>query len=96
MPRTRKQPKPTAKPVALNGPTTGEVLTLAEAAAYLRLPEEEVVKLTQMQDLPGRLAGRGMAVPEDCHSNMAEYTTAEGKQGGLAGLGRLMQGGSRS
>lgn len=57
MPRTKKQPKTTPKPVALNGAVTGEVLTLAEAAAYLRLPEEEVVKLTQMQDLPGRLAG---------------------------------------
>jgi excisionase family DNA binding protein len=57
MPRTRKQPEPTPKPVALNGPVTGEVLTLAEAAAYLRLPEEEVVRLVHMQDLPGRFAG---------------------------------------
>jgi excisionase family DNA binding protein len=57
MPRTRKQPETTLAPVALNGPATGEVLTLAEAAAYLRLPEEEVVRLAQVQDLPGRLAG---------------------------------------
>jgi len=32
-------------------------MTLAEAAAYLRLPEAEIVKLVQSQDLPGRLAG---------------------------------------
>jgi len=57
MPRTRKQPEATPKLAALNGPATGEVLTLAEAAAYLRLPEEEVVRLAQTQDLPGRLAG---------------------------------------
>ena len=30
---------------------------LAEAAAYLRLPEEEVVLLVHSQDLPGRFAG---------------------------------------
>jgi excisionase family DNA binding protein len=57
MPRTKKQPKTTPKPAELNGPVPGEVLTLTEAAAYLRLPEEEVVRLAQMQDLPGRLAG---------------------------------------
>jgi excisionase family DNA binding protein len=34
-----------------------EVLTLAEAAAYLRLSEPEVVQLVRDQDLPGRLAG---------------------------------------
>jgi excisionase family DNA binding protein len=57
MPRTKKRPATTPKPVALNGPMPGEVLTLTEAAAYLRLPEEEVVRLAEMQDLPGRLAG---------------------------------------
>ena len=35
----------------------GEVLTLAEAAAYLRLPEDEVVRLVLEQDLPGRHTG---------------------------------------
>jgi hypothetical protein len=33
-----------------------EVLTLAEAAADLRLPESEVVGLVQSQGLPGRCA----------------------------------------
>jgi excisionase family DNA binding protein len=34
-----------------------EVLTLAEAAAYLRVPETEVILLVQQHDLPGRLIG---------------------------------------
>lgn len=45
-----------------NGPATSstpaildsEVLTLREAAAYLRVAEEDVLRLAQVQDLPGR------------------------------------------
>lgn len=40
-------------PGLVNGPS-GEVLTLAEAAAYLRVPETEVVSLVHAQGLPGR------------------------------------------
>ena len=40
----------------MNG-DVGEVLTLAEAASYLRLPEADVIGLVHAQDLPGRLAG---------------------------------------
>ena len=58
MPRTKKhQPAPRLQPqpppASVNGPF-GEVLTLAEAAAYLRLPEAEVVGLVHSQGLPGR------------------------------------------
>ena len=59
MPRAKKQrptPEPAPTPPAGNAPA-GEVLTLGEAAAYLRLPEPEVVRLVHLQDLPGRLAG---------------------------------------
>jgi excisionase family DNA binding protein len=61
MPRMRK-PKPApapqseSRPTVVNGPP-GEVLTLAEAAAYLRLPEADVVGLVHSQGLPGRFAG---------------------------------------
>lgn len=49
-PQTRRAPEPkTAE--------NGEVLTLAEAAAYLRVSEAEVIRLVQRQDLPGRLLG---------------------------------------
>jgi hypothetical protein len=56
MPRTQK--KPEAQPVApaVNGPTT-DVLTFAEAAAYLRLPEADVISAVRTQGLPGRLIG---------------------------------------
>lgn len=60
MPATKKKPK---KPVpAANGaqpPAGSEVLTLAETAAYLRLPESEVIQLIQSQDLPGRQSVSG-------------------------------------
>src|SRR5271165_3237461 len=61
MPRTTKPkpgPTPPADPhsVAVNGPP-GEVLTLPEAAAYLRLPEKDVITAVSSQGLPGRLVG---------------------------------------
>jgi hypothetical protein len=39
---------------ALDNGLQGDVLTLPEAAAYLRLPEAEVVRSVQSQGLPGR------------------------------------------
>jgi excisionase family DNA binding protein len=52
---------------SLNGPAVGtgkesvdqsiEVLTLSEAAAYLRLAEEDIVRLAHLQELPGRQIG---------------------------------------
>jgi excisionase family DNA binding protein len=61
MQRTKKskpKPAPQAKPqpAAVNGPF-GEVLTLAEAAAFLRLPEPEILRQVQEQGLPGRQMG---------------------------------------
>jgi excisionase family DNA binding protein len=56
MPRTQRKPALQPPAPAMNGPTF-DVLTLAEAAAYLRLPDTEVVELVQMQDMPGRRAG---------------------------------------
>ena len=58
MVRTGKKPKPDPKPqpAAVNGPAD-EVLTLAEAAAYLRLPDREVIVAASTQGLPGRLVG---------------------------------------
>jgi excisionase family DNA binding protein len=37
---------------------TSEVLTLAEAAAYLRLPEAGVLRLVHTEKLPGRPVGQ--------------------------------------
>jgi hypothetical protein len=59
MPRTRKQPEPAiqaAPEQTANGPplALGEVLTLTEAAAFLRLPESAVIGQVHSQGLPGR------------------------------------------
>lgn len=59
MPRTKAKPEPpavTPPPAAANGPT-GEVLTLSEAAVYLRLPEGDVLRLVNEQALPVRQLG---------------------------------------
>jgi excisionase family DNA binding protein len=56
MPQIKRKPSPQQPAPAVNG-TTVDVLTLAEAAAYLRLPDAEVVGLVQTQDMPGRRAG---------------------------------------
>lgn len=62
MPRTTKKtkpeptPQPGPQPAVVNGPP-GEVLTLADAAAYLRLPEQAVIEAATSQGLPGRLIG---------------------------------------
>jgi len=53
MPRTKKQPEPTPPTVTNNG-AVAEVMTLSEAATYLRLPEDAVRTAIQDQDLPGR------------------------------------------
>jgi excisionase family DNA binding protein len=53
MPRTK--PKPPPRPET-NGPAEG-VLTLGEAAAYLRLPEDEVLRAVHEQGLHARQVG---------------------------------------
>jgi excisionase family DNA binding protein len=42
--------------VGPNG-STEDVYSLAEAAAYLRLPKEEVLRMTRVQGLPARQVG---------------------------------------
>ncbi len=58
MPRTKNlRPVPRSQPQAPRASaksSSGEVLTLAEAATYLRLSEAEVVDLVHSQGLPGR------------------------------------------
>ena len=60
MATTRNKPNKTkSQPVPANAQQANatDVLTLAEAAAYLRVSEDEVVRLVRYQDLPGRLLG---------------------------------------
>jgi len=60
MPTTKKKPVRRtvgAPPPAANG-LVGEVFTLAEAAAYLRLSEAEVLRMVREQRLPARQLGQ--------------------------------------
>jgi excisionase family DNA binding protein len=60
MARPKSKTGPTSQPgppsPAVNGPVE-EVLTLAEAAAYLRLRESDVIQLVHSQGLPARFTG---------------------------------------
>jgi excisionase family DNA binding protein len=61
MPKTKKKPAPTSvasSSQATNGPLS-EVFTLAEAAAYLRVSEADVIDLVHSYNLPGRFTGSG-------------------------------------
>jgi excisionase family DNA binding protein len=55
-PRTHALPGTKGQGGALNGPPDA-VLTLAEAAAYLRFPETDVLHLVDQQGLPARRLG---------------------------------------
>lgn len=58
MPQTKTPTRPTKKrksgPPRRSVPMGGEVLTLAEAAAYLRVAEEHLAEFAARQDIPGR------------------------------------------
>ena len=76
MPRTKK-PLQTAAPT-ISSPTTNgsaiqaDVLTLVEAATYLRVAEAEVLRLVEEQAVPARQLAR-IGAPESGHSTVAEY-----------------------
>lgn len=58
MPRTSTKTKPvTPSTLSPNGVPAGDVLTLAEAAAYLRVSEVAVLRATRVDKLPGRVVG---------------------------------------
>ena len=55
MPRSKPRPKP--RPVPVSTIEWPEVLTLAEAAAYLRVSEAQIMNLVGPRGLPGRMVG---------------------------------------
>ena len=60
MPATKSKPRKGgrgARTAAANNTTAGEVLTLGEAASYLRVSEPDVIRLVETQGLPGRQVG---------------------------------------
>src|SRR5437763_14254018 len=67
MPRKKTKPAPVAQcepeSAVVKGPP-GEVLTLAEAAAYLRLSEADVLRLVDEQGLPARRLAKEWRFPK--------------------------------
>ena len=56
MPRTKQEPARQSPAAVVNGPTD-EVLTLSEAATYLKLPGDDVVRMVREQGLHARQVG---------------------------------------
>jgi excisionase family DNA binding protein len=56
-PMMMTEPTPVGEPSPVRAAGWPEVLTLAEAAAYLRVPEADVVRMVGPRGLPGRLVG---------------------------------------
>lgn len=50
-------PETTSHQPTTNGPAAEEVLTLAEAGAFLRMAESDVIGAVTVQELPGRKIG---------------------------------------
>lgn len=87
MPRTKPKPEPTPEqpPAPLpppNGPLP-EVMTLAEAAAYLRLPETEVLHAVREQDLPARQLGTEWRFFKNAIQGWLSTSGPKGKQEGI-------------
>jgi len=55
--KTKGAKKPAGAKNGVPAPEPGDVLTLAEAAAYLRVPEAAVVNSVATEGLPGRKIG---------------------------------------
>jgi excisionase family DNA binding protein len=49
--------QPKTKPARRSSANSGEILTLAEAAAYLRITEQDALRLVRQEGLPGRRVG---------------------------------------
>jgi excisionase family DNA binding protein len=96
MPRTKKKPVPqsaTSQPPTTNGPAS-EVFTLAEAAAYLRIAEAEVLRMIHEQALPARQVGTEWRFFKNGHSAMAQQRLASStvEQGSHDGRGGDVEG----
>jgi hypothetical protein len=88
MPRTKKkQTEQPAPPPAVNGPATGEVLTLAEAAALLRVSEQAVIGAVTWQGLSGRMIGGEWRFTKGGHPAMARPQKTDRRRDADGGRG---------
>src|SRR5438876_1012714 len=81
MPRTKPKPESNARPAG-NG-IASEVLTLSEAAAYLRLPEQEVLRMVREHNLPARQAGTDWRFFKTAVQQWLSEPLSKGKKEGL-------------
>jgi excisionase family DNA binding protein len=71
----------------LNGATdTNQVLTLSEAAAFLRVPEEALLRSAMMQEVPGRKIGDDWRFSKAALENWLDVVP---KRGLLSQIGAL-------
>jgi excisionase family DNA binding protein len=84
MPRTKPKPRTNRQPKVA---ATQDVLTLAEAAAYLRVPEADVLRLISTQALPARKIGEEWRFLKTAVQQW--LGSAPGKKGLLSQLGAL-------
>ncbi len=93
MPRTKPKPAPGSASMVTtttNGPP-GEVLTLSEAAAFLRVREADVLRLVNEQALPARQLGdewRFLKAAIERWLGTGSATPESRKQGQLALAGK--------
>jgi excisionase family DNA binding protein len=89
MPGTKTNSEPAAQQEptvpSINGPA-GEVFTLAEAAAYLRLPVEEVLRVVREQYLPARQVGSEWRFLKSAMQDWLSQPRATGKHDGIWAL----------
>src|SRR5947209_8805211 len=86
MPRTRKKPQKVVEsvPPPANG-AVGDVLTLAEAAAYLRVPVSEMTALIEGQGLPARRVGEDWRILKAAIQDWLRTTPAKTDFWSMAG-----------
>jgi excisionase family DNA binding protein len=86
MPATKTKLRPAKAPETQSG-GTAEVLTLAEAARYLRVAEEDVLQMVGLQGLPGRKIGDDWRFLKAALQSW--LSTAPAKKGLLGQIGAL-------
>jgi excisionase family DNA binding protein len=87
MPRTKSVPIPKRDRGSANGAVPpGDVLTLDEAAAYLRVSAGDVLRMIESESLPGRKFGREWRISK---AALQDWLSHPPRKGLLAHLGRV-------
>ena len=82
MTKTKTKPQATVPQPVGNG-FAGEVLTLAEMATYLRLPEDKVLEMIRKQNLPARRVGTEWRFLKTAVQQWLSQPLTKSKPGGI-------------